>query len=84
MVCVRGSSSRPIMQQHVESFLRSLGRTGSSHGDKEAKVSKLSDEDDREAYLRVAPQLTGRAQRTLCEQVSHTVSPMLSTVHTYI
>ena len=50
------------MQQHVESLLQVAGRTqearsghklgaGSSHGDKEAKVSKLSDEDDIEAYL---------------------------------
>ena len=50
------------MQQHVESLLQVVGRTqevrsghslgaGSSHGDKEAKVSKLSDKDDIEAYL---------------------------------
>ena len=50
------------MQQHVESLLQVVGRTQearsghssgawSSHGDKEAKVSKLSDEDDIEAYL---------------------------------
>ena len=44
------------MQQHVESLLQVArsGHTsgaGSSHGDKEAKVSKLSDEDDIEAYL---------------------------------
>ena len=50
------------MQQHVESLLQVVGRTqearsghtlgaGSSHGDKEAKVSKLSHEDDIEAYL---------------------------------
>ena len=50
------------MQQHVDSLLQVVGRTqeargghslgaGSSHGDKEAKVSKLSDEDDIEAYL---------------------------------
>ena len=50
------------MQQDVESLLQVVGRTqearsghtsgaGSSHGDKEAKVSKLSDEDDIEAYL---------------------------------
>ena len=50
------------MQQHVESLLQVVSRTqearsghtlgaGSSRGDKEAKVSKLSDEDDIEAYL---------------------------------
>ena len=46
------------MQQHVESLLQVVGRTqeatsgaGSSRGDKEAKVSKLPDEDDIEAYL---------------------------------
>ena len=50
------------MQQHVDSLLQVVGRTqdarsghtlgvGSSRGDKEAKVSKLSDEDDIEAYL---------------------------------
>ena len=50
------------MQQHVESLLQVVGRTqevrsghmsgaGSSHGDKDTKVSKLSDEDDIEAYL---------------------------------
>ena len=49
------------MQQHVESLLHVVGRTqnvrsghtseGSSNGDKEAKVSNLSDEDDIEAYL---------------------------------
>ena len=50
------------MQQHVESLLQVVGRTqearsghslgaGSSHGDKEVKVSKLSEEDDIEAYL---------------------------------
>ena len=46
------------MQQHVESLLQVVSRTqeatsgaGSSHGDKEAEVSKLSDEDDIEAYL---------------------------------
>ena len=46
------------MQQHVDSLLQVVGRTheatsgaGSSRGDKEAKVSKLSDEDDIEVYL---------------------------------
>ena len=50
------------MQQHVESLLQVVGRTqearsghtlgaGSSRRDKVAKVSKLSDEDDIEAYL---------------------------------
>ena len=46
------------MQQHVDSLLQVVGRpheatsgAGSSRGDKEAKVSKLSDEDDIEAYL---------------------------------
>ena len=50
------------MQQHVESLLKAVEKTqeasggptsgaGSSHGEKEAKVSKLSEEDDIEAYL---------------------------------
>ena len=50
------------MQQHVESLLKVVEKTqeasggptsgaGSSHGEKEAKVSKLSEEDDIEAYL---------------------------------
>ena len=50
------------MQQHVDSLLQVVGRTqaarsghtlgaGCSHGDKETKVSKLSDEDDIEGYL---------------------------------
>ena len=50
------------MQQHIESLLQVVGTTqevrsghtlgaGSSHGDNEAKVSKLPDEDDIEAYL---------------------------------
>ena len=49
-------------QQHVDSLLQVVSRSqeatsghtsgaGSSHGDKEAKVSKLSDEDNIEAYL---------------------------------
>ena len=50
------------MQQHVESLLKVVERTqeasggptsgaGSSRGEKEAKVSKLSEDDDIEAYL---------------------------------
>ena len=50
------------MQQHIESLLQVVGTTqevrsghtlgvGSSHGDNEAKVSKLPDEDDIEANL---------------------------------
>ena len=50
------------MQQHVDSLLQVVSRSqeatsghtsgvGSSHGDKEAKISKLSDEDNIEAYL---------------------------------
>ena len=51
-----------VMQQHVESLLKVVEKTqeasggptsgaGSSHGEKEAKVWKLSEKDDIEAYL---------------------------------
>ena len=52
------------MHQHVESLLKVIEKTqetsggptleaGSSHGEEEEKVLKLSEEDDIEAYLNV-------------------------------